>query len=159
MASTWSLTGVKEMRDRLKKLAANYPKRVAQAVYIEASIIMTESKRRCPVAPDGGTLRASGIVHLPEIGTTRTGPSGEFHAGDGSNISVTMSYGGAAQAYALAVHEHLSEHSPWTWVIAELSGRGINWNADGTGPKFLEGPINEALPHIGYRIAKRIALK
>jgi len=143
MATKSRYGGVSEMRNRLKKLAQNYPKKVAGAIYVEAQIIMTESKRRCPVAPDGGTLRASGKVDKPVIEP-------------GGNVSVTMSYGGAAQAYALAVHEHFSEHSPWTWVMAEMSGRGINWNAEGTGPKFLEEPINEALPNLNARIAARI---
>jgi hypothetical protein len=137
------IKGAGEMRARLKKLATAYPKRVAAALYIEAQIIMTEAKKRCPVAPDGGTLRASGFVEKPEYTV-------------GRSWSVTMSFGGAADAYALAVHEHLSEHSPPSWIAAEKSGRGIHWNAAGTGPKFLENPINEASPRLAERIGDRI---
>lgn len=152
------IKGAREMRDRLKKLAARYPKRVSQALYIEAQIIMTEAKKRCPVAPDGGTLRASGFVHKPEYdGVASIGPAVlQSAAGFHGKWSVTLSFGGAADAYALAVHEHLSEHSPWPWVVAEMTGRGIHWNAAGTGPKFLERPINEARPHLAQRIGNRI---
>lgn len=130
------------MVEKLKALAAQFPDRVAKAIYTEAQIIMTESKRRCPVAPDGGTLRASGMVHEPER--------------HGRDISVMMSYGGGAIDYAIAVHEHLSEHSPPSWVEAERSGSGIHWTTPGTGPKFLEGPINEAQPTLGVKIAERV---
>jgi len=150
------IKGAREMRERLKKIAVNYPKQISAALYVEAQIIMTEAKRRCPVAPDGGTLRASGFVHKPEYGgQTIIGPMEKTAPSRGS-WSVTMSFGGAADAYALAVHEHLSEHSPPSWVVAELSGRGINWNAAGTGPKFLERPINDAAPRMAERIGNRI---
>lgn len=138
------IKGASAMRARLRKLAEKFPKRVESALFIEANIIMTASKRLCPVAPDGGILRSSGTVHKP--------------VRDGAKISVTMSYGGAAQAYATAVHEHPSESSPPSWIIAEANGKGINWNADGTGPQFLSTPINEALPHLASDIAARISL-
>lgn len=139
-----AVRGAKEMIEKLRGIATHFPDRVAKAIYTEGQIIMTESKRRCPVAADGGTLRASGTVHEP--------------VRHGRNISVTMSYGGAASAYAIAVHEHLSEHSPASWVEAERSGRGVHWTTPGTGPKFLEGPINEAQPNLGVAIAERVRL-
>lgn len=136
--------GIAQMRSTLRKIAEQYPKKVAAALYVEASIEMAEAKRRTPVAAvNGGTLRASGLVSEPII--------------EGENISVTMSFGGAAQDYCLAVHEHLSEHSPPSWVIAEENG-GIEWNASGTGPKFLESVINESRPYMAARIARRIKL-
>lgn len=128
----------------LRRMAKARPLEVARALYIEANLIMTESKRLVPVAPDGGTLRASGTVDEPVI--------------DGGNISVEMSYGGAAQAYAIAVHEHLSAHSPPSWIAAEQSGKGIDWSVPGTGPKFLEIPLNKAQSEIGQRLARRLKL-
>jgi hypothetical protein len=138
------MKGAKEVIDTLKKLAEKFPDRVAAAIYQEAQIVMTESKRRCPVASDGGILRASGQVSLP--------------VRKGKNISVTLSYGGAADAYAIAVHEHLSSHSPPSWVTAEDNGHPVQWTTPGTGPKFLEGPINEAAEDMAARIAKRVQL-
>lgn len=130
------------MLTNLRLLALKAPERIASAIYVEAQIIMTEAKRRCPVAPDGGTLRASGMVAVPVF--------------SGKSISCTLSFGGAASAYAIAVHEHLSEHSPPSWVAAEMSGRGVHWTSAGTGPKFLEGPINEAKPELNRRLARRL---
>lgn len=145
--------GVREMQAKLKQIVDKFPDRVAAAIRVEAEIEMTEAKRRCPVGPVGakrrpgevpGTLRASGMVHDP--------------VRKGRNISVLLSFGGGAQDYAIAVHEHLSEHSPPSWVAAEESGYGIHWNAAGTGPKFLEGPLNESRPYMAERIARRVQL-
>ena len=138
------IKGVNAMRRRLQQIAKQFPKRVESALYIEAQVIMTTSKRLCPVAPDGGILRSSGTVHKPVNAKGR--------------ISVTMSYGGAAQAYAIAVHEHPSEFSPPSWIAAEANGRGINWSVDGTGPKYLEIPINDTLPYLAANVAARIGL-
>lgn len=136
------MKGVDEMIAKLKEIADRFPDRVAAAIYTEAQIVMTEAKRRTPVARDGGTLRASGRVSLP--------------VRKGRDISVTLSFGGAADAYAIAVHEHLSEHSPPSWIVAEDQGRPVRWTTPGTGPKFLEGPINEAMPDMNARLAKRL---
>lgn len=130
------------MVETLKLIALKFPDRVGKAIYTKAQTIMTESKQRCPVASDGGTLRASGHVDEP--------------VRKGRHISVVLSYGGAASAYAIAVHEHLSEHSPPSWVSAEQSGHGIHWTTPGTGPKFLEGPINEAVPTLAADIAEMV---
>lgn len=138
------LRGVKEMEGRLRQIARLFPDRVASAIYLEAQIVMTESKRRTPVASDGGTLRASGRVHEP--------------VRRGNKISVTMSYGGAASAYAIAVHETPSEHDPPSWRAMYDQGGSIDWTSEGTGPKFLEGPINEAMPEMAMRIGERIKL-
>ncbi len=88
------MLGVSELKNKLKQIAAKFPDRVAAALYTEAQIEMTESKRRCPV--DTGTLRASGFVARPER--------------NGRRISVTLSYGGAAKDYAIYVHENLEAH-------------------------------------------------
>jgi hypothetical protein len=139
------MKGVSEMVALLKQIGQKFPDRVSAALYQEAQVIMTESKRRCPVAKDGGVLRASGAVSQPVRGA-------------GRNISVTLSYGGAADAYALAVHEHLSVHSPPSWLTAEENGHPVQWTSSGTGPKFLESVINEAKPEMAGRLMARIDL-
>ena len=75
---------------------------------------MTAAKRRTPVGhgTGGGILRASGHVQEP--------------VRNGRNISCTLAFGGAAEKYAVAVHEHLSEHSPLSWIISEVFGDGVN---------------------------------
>lgn len=118
-------TGVEDMMARIRQVAATFPDRVARALYQEAQIEMTESKRRVPVDTD--TLRASGFVADP--------------VRKGRNISVTLSYGGAAETYAIIVHEDLSAF--------HRIGQA----------KFLESVLNESRPYMVARLAARIHLE
>jgi hypothetical protein len=118
------MKGASEMIAQIRKVAREYPDRVKSALYQEAQIEMTESKKRCPV--DTGILRASGFVAEPEV--------------DGENISVTLSYGGAAVDYAIPVHENLEAFHP----VGEA--------------KFLESVLNESAPHMAERLARRLHL-
>lgn len=137
-----SLVDRQKMTAKIREVMREMPQRVASALYIEANIEMTESKKRVPVAT--GALRASGQVAEP--------------VQEGNKISVTMSYGGAAIPYAIAVHEHLSEFSPHSWVVAENNGEGVHWSVPGTGPKYLESVLNESSSHMIDRIGERLQL-
>lgn len=56
----------------------------------------------------------------------------------GKKVSVTLGYGGAAVRYAVIVHEKPARHNaPTQW-------------------KYLEKPLNEAIPGMGSRIARRL---
>lgn len=138
------MMGVSTMIATLKKIADKFPDYVGAALYQEAQFLMTEAKRRTPVASDGGALRASGRVAPP--------------LREGRNISVTLSFGGASIDYALAVHETPSSHDPASWKAMYAHGGQIHWTTPGTGPKFLESVINEARPHILERVAARVNL-
>lgn len=74
-------------------LANKFPDKVAIAIYQEAQIEMTESKRRVPV--DTGLLRSTGFVNQPERA--------------GRDISVTLGYG---TDYAVHVHEDVEAFHP-----------------------------------------------
>ena len=126
---TSRMTGASEMVAKLRKLSNKFPDRVAAALFQIGNSIMTEAKRRCPVAADGGVLRASGMVSEP--------------VRSGRGISVTLSFGGAASAYAIVVHETPSEHDPPSWKIMYQNDGTIEWTSSGTGAKFLESVINE----------------
>jgi hypothetical protein len=140
------MRGLKEQRQRVNNLAHSFPSVVARALYLRGETIMTRSKQEfVPVAEDrGGTLRASGHVKQPER--------------IGRKIRVALVYGGQAAAYAIAVHEHLSEHSPESWVIAESSGRGVHFHPTNHGPKFLERPLMEAVQTLAADLAHDIDL-
>lgn len=138
------ITGLKEMQEALQKLARRFPDHVAKALYRRAEEIMTRSKREF-VPVDTGNLRATGHVHEPER--------------HGRKISVAMSYGGPAAPYAIAVHEHLSEHSPWSWQRAENYGEGVHFHPAGRGPKYLERPLMEAMKTMAEDIAKDVNLE
>lgn len=121
---SFGISGIEEMYKKLSKLEGFSPNAFGQAMYQEAQVEMTESKKRVPV--DTGTLRASGFVEDPKR--------------QWRNISVTMGYGGAAEAYALIVHEDLE--------AAHTVGQA----------KYLESVLQESAPHMAARIAKRIDL-
>lgn len=121
---TSKLRGAGDMIRLLKQIAERFPDRVAAAIYAEGQIEMTESKRRVPV--DTGALRASGFVSEPER--------------VGKNISVTLSFGGAAQTYAIVQHENLE--------YFHRVGQA----------KFLESVLNESRPYMAARIAARVHL-
>lgn len=121
--------GANEVIALLKGIAAKFPDKVAQALYMEAQIEMTEAKRRTPVDVTPpllhpGLLRSTGRVHEPER--------------HGRKISVTLSFG---TDYAVYVHENLDAHHE----VGQA--------------KFLQSTLEESQPHMGARIAARIDLK
>ena len=77
------------------------------------------------VPKDNGALRSSNFVSHPKR--------------SGNEVSVRFGYGGMAAQYALFVHEMPA---------------GTNWTTAGTGPKYLERPMNEATPKIGSEIER-----
>lgn len=108
----------------LRRIINSFSLRVDAALYKRCERIMTRSKESF-VPVDFGTLKNSGIVLPPER--------------KGKSIIVTLAYGGAAEAYALAIHEHLSSHSPPSW-----RGVTVHFHPSGRGPKYLEKPLMEA---------------
>ena len=134
--------GAEAMFKKLEKLAEEFPDKVANAMYMEAQLIMTESKKICPVYPTRAQLKAMGLsFRKGEVpGTLRA--SGTVHppVRKGKDITVTLSYGGAASAYAVPQHERLDFHH-------------VNGEA-----KYLEKPLNAAREGLAERIGKRINL-
>lgn len=125
------MEGVGQMTAKLKQIAAKFPDHVGAAIFQEAQIEMTEAKRRTPVdvtrdAPHPGQLRASGRVDKPRR--------------EGRNISVTLSFGGAAVDYAIYVHE----------ILENIHKVGQ--------AKFLESTLNESRSSMLGRIAARVDL-
>ena len=100
---------------------------------------MLDSKQNyVPVAAEGGgTLQGSGHVEPPVV--------------EGTQVSVRLAYGGPASDYAEAVHEHLSEHSPYSWQVAEFLGHGVHFTQG--GPKYLERPFLVGIKGLGQWIA------
>lgn len=136
------MKGASEMIAKLKQIADKFPDRVSAALYQIAQEILTEAKRRCPVASDGGTLRASGMVAEP--------------VREGRRIYVVISFGGGTIAYAISVHETISEHDPPSWRKVYENGGSIEWTSTGTGDHFLSSVIDEWMPTMNVRIAEKI---
>lgn len=90
------LKGYAQMQAKINRLMKNLPHEGAAALYTEAQIEATESRRRTPV--DRGNLRASHFVMPPVI---------KRWSGD---AFVTIQVGGPAAPYAVFVHENLDAH-------------------------------------------------
>jgi hypothetical protein len=142
MAPKTRFTGVEAMQAKLRRIAQRFPERVARFLYREAEFVMTDSKQHyVPVAEvRGGTLRGGGYVK-PPVRTGRT-------------IRVELGYGGAAAAYALAIHEHPSPHSPPSW-----RGVTVHFHPTGHGPKYLERPLMKHVAVLAPRAARDLSLE
>ena len=106
----FKITGDKKLQKNLKKIAARASIGGAAALFQEGEKIMADSKENF-VPVDLGALKASGRVSNPNLKNP---------------ITVTLSYGGAASAYALAIHEHPSGASPPSWSGGVKFKKGIN---------------------------------
>jgi len=117
-AVSFELRGTEEMRRRLASITNGFNMAVEKALREEAEEIMRRSKNEF-VPVDTGTLKNSGFVNDVQR--------------KGDDVSVVLGYGGAAEAYALAVHEGHKQK-----------------------PKYLERPINEAVGGMDRRIAAKV---
>jgi hypothetical protein len=133
MATARPMRGLGKAVKKLRLLAQQYPDRIVKAVYRRAELIMARSKAEF-VPVDKGILMNSGHVTLERQGRI---------------VRVVLAFGGAAKAYAIAVHEHLSEHSPPSWRAA----RRVTFHPAGRGPKYLERPLFEAVRTMAKDIA------
>lgn len=137
-----TLAGLKELSERVKKLPDVARPEAAKALYqfarekVEAVAI-----DRAPMMD--GILRGTIETLPPKV--------------DGKKVEVSVVAGGPSAPYAIAVHEHLSEHSPPTWQKAEENGDGVHFQVG--GPKYLESALNDAVPALGQDVAKRFEIK
>jgi len=139
MPVTFDPSALAAMKAKMATITEKTRAKSASAVYIEASLIMTNAKQNF-VPVDLGTLRNSGTVDKPVI------------ANDGT-ISIKLYFGGAAAPYALAIHEHPSDYDPPSWKgkpILNFRGK------QGRGPKYLEYPLRQAEDGMAERLAARI---
>lgn len=140
------IKGVQKLKTSLREIANRVPQKAAAAIYQEANAVMTTAKKTT-IPVNLGSLRNSGRVSRPKI--------------QGSNIIVEITFGDTSAPYALAVHEHPSEHSPPSWQgkpIGEILSvrERTPWSLEGRGPKYLERPLNEAIKGMAERIAEKI---
>lgn len=122
MAKSFTITGVTELLRALDRAGDLASKALESAMFLEQEAVMSEAKARTPV--DTGTLRASGTVLPPKV--------------KGSRIEVDAGFGGAAQDYAIPVHERLGVHHP----VGQA--------------KFLESAFLERAPKIPANLARRV---
>ena len=141
--TSFKLEGAERVRRELKSIANRYPGKMEAALTLEAERIMTVSKQDY-VPVDDNPLRSSGHVQPTER-------SGRLGLGD--DVEISLSFGGSSAPYALAVHEHPSDHSPPTW-----EGKVITFSPPGRGPKYLEIPFRLARVGMAARVAKTLGV-
>jgi hypothetical protein len=92
-AITIALEGLIETKERYHALAnaSNATRALAGAIYKRESVVLALAQFLCPVRY--GTLRRSGLAHLPEIA--------------GETVTGEVSFGNSAVDYAWIVHENL----------------------------------------------------
>jgi len=169
MRITVEVKGTEELQRALEKLGERAQAELGKALYAEAELIMTESKKQVPV--DTGTLRSTGHVKQPE---TKRG-----------SVEVELGYGGPAAPYAAAVHEGYGPHEirvsrKKTLAVPARKWKGYansygsdqlpKYSKDGRyvilgkkvrhpglkGKKYLEQPVKEAAPGLPSRLAGRL---
>lgn len=119
MAFSFAFNGSEQMAKNLIEMGKRGQKAVDRAVYEFGQVEMKEMKKRVPV--DTGTLKDSGFVERP----TR----------EGHMVRLNLGFGGAAEAYAIYVHEDLEAHH----TVGEA--------------KFVESVLNESAPFLAVRVA------
>lgn len=116
------MVGINNLSKMYARAGMSSQKALTQALFMEANEVLNASKRIVPV--DTGALKNSGRVEQPKI-TPR-------------DVSVEITYGGAAAPYALYVHEDPdASHAP------------------GKTFKFLEKPARERAPIFTRKVKER----
>ena len=128
------IRGLEQMQAELRRIAKEFPDKAGGALYRQAELIMTSSKRDyCPVKD--GILRSSGHVVPDEskLGVTLGygGPAGIGNVGESNKEAV---------GYAIKQHEELG----YKHTVGEA--------------EYLKKPMDAAVPTLAKDIAADIAL-
>lgn len=123
---TIEISGMDKLIEKLGAMGPKVKKAAETELYQIAEEVMANSKEIVPV--DKGTLMSTGHVD-PPVETDK-------------GASINMGYGGPAAPYALAVHENLDPR--------------VHWTRPGSGPKYLERPLEEMKPNITPRVRQAI---
>ena len=129
MADNFKITirGLGKLTRKLNSLGGDILEEIGPTLFQEAEDIAGNSKEHF-VPVDTGALRNSIFATRPKVSR--------------NNVSVSIVAGGPAAPYALRVHE---------WL-----GAGVKWSVGGTGPKYLEQPLNQARPGIKRALQKAL---
>ncbi len=151
---SFTLTGTKAMAKKMRELAERVPKKFGQQLRLQAELIITDAKQNY-VPKKLGTLRDSGLVSGPFIDGQGRDALSRFTLSSGGvagSIEVSMTFGGAASAYARAIHEHPSSSSPLSWKGKTLKFQGGRQR----GVKYLERPMRFHSIGMAGRIARGV---
>jgi hypothetical protein len=136
---SFKLRGVKAMRRRVAQVSAKLDAQAHRALDLEGRAVLRSAIRMAPF--EDGELRKSALQHPVRR--------------EGRDLVTVLTFGeqGPSAAYALALHETPSPHDPPSWV-----GVTVTFHTPGTGPKYLETPLRQAVSGMADRVAKRVHL-
>ena len=127
-----TITGDKDLEQLLRHGAVNAPRAGAAELFAIGEDVVGDAKEHF-VPVDLGNLKNTGFVELPKV-----------EGGENPCVSGLV---GPRRGTALAVHEHLSEHSPRSWKIAEAHGRPVTLSPGGPAPNFWNARSWRPFPH------------
>lgn len=135
---------VRNMNRKLGNIAKRYSRLIPGVMNEQAEEVLKDSRENY-VPVDTTALKYDSRVR-------------EVESVHGGWNSVQIVYGeGEAAAYALAVHEHLSEFSPYSW--RNVKNPPVKFHPDGRGPKYLEKPLNKKAGTMQRELAEKLKLK
>jgi hypothetical protein len=135
----FTITGVDNMLDNLQAVNVKLENDVGRAVASQADDIITDAK--------------ANYVPVDTSDLMRSGKVGRVSR-NGKQIGVSLGFGDEQTApRAVAIHEHLSVHSPPSWQNTD-----VKFNPPGRGPKYLEIPFRNSIRGMADRLAQDIKL-
>lgn len=143
MPVSFKVTGGKEMAQTLKAASVEHKRKVRAALYVWTELLVTNIKDNYVPVRDG-ILKSSVKATLPQE--------------EDGVIFVIIYAGDASSPSAIAVHEHLSEHSPESWKVKEANGRHVVFHPAGRGPKFVQTPLLIESSSLAEFIAKELQI-
>jgi len=141
---SFTVTGIREMQERLRELSRDMKDRAREEIKVIAEEIVERAKNEF-VPVDEGSLRDSIKVLSADLSQGRDS-GGRFTSAADVSISI-----GSDLPYSIAVHENPSSHDPISW-----QGKTINFSPSGRGPKFIEIPLREAEKDFACRVGEKI---
>lgn len=146
--SSFSLR-VDSLNTRIKEVGRNTRAALSDSTLDEANAIVARAQELVPVK--SGDLRDSiGVVS----GSLEQGRNELGQYTEGSDVVVIVTAGNDSIPYTLAIHEHPSPHDPPSWA-----GVDVRFRPEGTGPKFLERPLNEAAAGMAERAGSKVSAR
>ncbi len=130
------LYGVDKVKANLRQFSTNMREKGKRSIAYRWGLVLRRSEALCP-EDEGDLVESAKLTFSP------------------NGLSATISYGGPGIPYAIAAHEHLSVHSPYSWRAAGQ----INWTKPGSGPKYLERPVMEALTQLPRQLQEDLRVE
>lgn len=140
--SNFTFTGIAQMERNLSRVINKLQRDEEKSLKREAKSILAESQILVPERE--GELANSG--QISEIDRSNNEVSIKIGYGEGGDDTLAKR--------AIALHEHPSEFSPDSWK----GKASLDFTKPGSGEKYLERPLNNAISDMARRLADDMKL-